>query len=993
MSLVNSYIYEGDEYVPSSANDYAFSSWTFTNLGAIGRNGPLNTAKYSGFPWPDTSTYFSISSGVQSWRVPATATYKLTVAGASNKYSVTDTRTGTPAIVQTRGGIVSLLVNLTRGDVLNLVVGQPGTSTSVTGTGGAGGTFILSSTGNPILVAGGAGGLNGSSGNDPANCSASSSLTNFDAPAVTPGWAGSYTGTGGTAGSGGTGGGGYSGGGAGLTSAGTIAGTGGGSQWIGGFIPNGTSLSNVVQVNQDQGNGGFGGGGAAGYTTAGGAGGGGGYSGGAGGNTSTHGTGGANYYMAPSSSAVFEGYNDVDTSLYPGTSSKTFGYGYITIAVNTPSYTFTNWTFTNMSTSGPTGPVTGSTYSGSSFVGFSVTNGIQSWTVPKFGTYYIAAAGASGGPSDYESGGRGRVVTTSIVLQAGTVLKILVGQQGKKGTNNGGGGGGTFVAFSSNNSPIIVAGGGGGAQRYNDGSTQSGDDAVLTPGNGQGATLSWYGTDAGSPGAGFYSDNGFSGSFVGSSAKGFINGGATVNNGGFGGGGSFTSTNSGGGGGGYSGGQGGTDGIYSRPQGGTCYDWASEVPVSTGFNIGHGFVTIVATDTTYDGIFDPWYRNTQLLLHSNPSLDASAYSRTLTPTNVTSSSVQYRVGSSSMYFDGTSNIIASTVSTMNTIEFWVYLTATPTSSTTFAASNNWTLKPSDGFSTIGLSWNANTAWRTGQWYHVAYTRDGNTHRLYRDGILNASMSNTRTYTYTSVIFGANLTGYMSEIRITDFARYVSNNFSLQTLQYYPLITAITLNLPSTPIVQYTADSIGQSDNSILVTWNGLTASGSPLVRRIGGFSYIQFDGTNYIPVQNLPAQQMCKFGSNGGGTFIYFFCLSAIPTSDNETNSILNFIAQSPPVQNTNYTTVNYQTLVNSWSLLIINVSGTNYSVYINNSLVNSGTLTYSIVNSLTSTIGFDLGVSAPMKHHGLVVYDRSLTTNEMTQIYNSVSSVVGTNI
>lgn len=992
MSLVNSYIFEGAEYIPSAAgNLYNFTTWTFTNLGGNGRSGPSNTAKYTGAPWPDSINYFSINSGVQTWKVPITGTYKLTVAGASNKYSTIDTRTNVSTTTQTRGSIVSFLANLTSGQNLKIIVGQPGTSTSVTGTGGAGGSFILTDANVPLLIAGGAGGLNGLSGNDPSNCSASSSLVNFDAPQVWPGWSGSYSGTGGTAGSGGSGGSAYSGGGAGISSDGSVSGTGGGSRWTGGYIPNGTISGSSTQSNQEQGNGGFGGGGAAAFLNTGGAGGGGGYSGGAGGNSNTHGTGGSNYYMSPSSSAIFEGFNDVDTTVYPGTSTKTFGFGYVSIALNTPSYTFTDWTFTNLSTTGPTGPPTGSTYSGSNFVGFSVTSGIQSWTVPKFGTYYIVAAGASGGPSDKASGGRGAIVTTSIVLQAGTVLKLLVGQQGTKGTNNGGGGGGSFVAFSSNNSPILVAGGGGGAQSYNNSTFTSGGDATFTPGSGQGASLSWSGTDAGSPGAGYYSDNGFTGTFVGGSAKAFINGGATVTNGGFGGGGTFTTTNSGGGGGGYSGGQAGTDvTAYSQPQGGTCFDWASDVPVSQGFNVGHGYIKIVSTDSTYPGTFDSRYFNTHLLIHTDPTIDLSSFKRTLTGSNLTQVSYQYKIGTSSIQFSGDSSLIASNVSTMNTIEFWVYFNVSPTSNTVFASGDSsWSLRPISGFSNIGLSLGTN--WRTGQWYHIAYTRDGNIHRSYRDGNLVGNVANSNTFTFSNITFGTSLNGFMSEVRVSNVARYTSNSFTLQTVPYYPQNQQVLLNLPTEPIIKYTADTIGQNDNTPLTSWNGLVSNGSPLYRNIGGFSYIQFSGSSAtIPSQNVAARQMLNFGTNGGATFIYMLCLTDMPSDISELNSLLSF---GTPTTLTPTTRTYYTPPINSWFMFVINISGTTMSVYINNTLASTTTLSSALVNLLSTSIGIDLGVTEPMKHHGIVVYDRSLTTNEMTGIYNSISSIIGTNI
>ena len=95
-----------------------------------------------------------------------------------------------------------------------------------------------------------------------------------------------------------------------------------------------------------------------------------------------------------------------------------------------------------------------------------VNQGIQEWTVPFTGEYIIHVLGAQGGGSPNNSnGGKGASMQGTFLLNAGEVLKILVGQKGSRQTDygyyGGGGGGGTFVA-TIDNSPLIVAGGGGG---------------------------------------------------------------------------------------------------------------------------------------------------------------------------------------------------------------------------------------------------------------------------------------------------------------------------------------------------------------------------------------------------------------------------------------------------------------------------------------------------------------------------------------------------
>lgn len=100
-----------------------------------------------------------------------------------------------------------------------------------------------------------------------------------------------------------------------------------------------------------------------------------------------------------------------------------------------------------------------------------VDAGIQLWTVPETARYEIRAIGASGGKAgSSRSGGRGTVITDTLLLERGAVIRILVGQMGE-GTPTpatgcvfgAGGGGGTFVVDHATGEPLLVAGGGGGA--------------------------------------------------------------------------------------------------------------------------------------------------------------------------------------------------------------------------------------------------------------------------------------------------------------------------------------------------------------------------------------------------------------------------------------------------------------------------------------------------------------------------------------------------
>jgi hypothetical protein len=80
------------------------------------------------------------------------------------------------------------------------------------------------------------------------------------------------------------------------------------------------------------------------------------------------------------------------------------------------------------------------------------TQGIQEWTVPFTGSYVITAGGAQA-----NNGGRGAYMTGTFSLTKGTIVNIVVGQQGSSYS----GGGGSFVYMNSSGTLLIAAGGGG----------------------------------------------------------------------------------------------------------------------------------------------------------------------------------------------------------------------------------------------------------------------------------------------------------------------------------------------------------------------------------------------------------------------------------------------------------------------------------------------------------------------------------------------------
>ncbi len=243
-------------------------------------------------------------------------------------------------------------------------------------------------------------------------------------------------------------------------------------------------------------------------------------------------------------------------------------------------------------------------------------DGRQIWTVPFDGRYRITAAGASGGsPRGEPAGGAGAVVRSTIALNAGDRITILVGHDGEAdpGGRWAGGGGGTFLVRDGR--PLIVAGGGGGASDLEAGCpgeagrpgshpreitgrwTCAVDDREV----GHGGWAAWEATGAG--GGGFFGD-GTPGRDGGADAGlGFLNGArggiglpddcGGAASGGFGGGGAGDPDggacrwSGGGGGGGYTGGGGGLFG-----GGGGSFAQGENIEATAGLNHGPGWVVL-----------------------------------------------------------------------------------------------------------------------------------------------------------------------------------------------------------------------------------------------------------------------------------------------------------------------------------------------------------------------------------------------------------------
>jgi hypothetical protein len=280
------------------------------------------------------------------------------------------------------------------------------------------------------------------------------------------------------------------------------------------------------------------------------------------------------------------------------------------------------YTFTNMSATGRTGP-TAITYGASTpgintIYALTLSGGMQLWTVPSTGSYIFTIAGAGGGDGT-QTPGRGAIITVTLPLTAGHVLKLLVGQVGLNaisgcGIRKGGGGGGTFVWNNTTSTILAVAGGGGGgassivsAGLANASITTSGNKGDGSTGGaggsaGAGGTGGSAACTAGAGGGGGVTSNGTNGVGAGNFGTSFSNGGqggdGNIENdgsGGFGGGGG-SGAHCGGGGGGYSGGGGGglqTCNCGDAQVGGGGGSYATVAFTSSSVtNTGSGYITV-----------------------------------------------------------------------------------------------------------------------------------------------------------------------------------------------------------------------------------------------------------------------------------------------------------------------------------------------------------------------------------------------------------------
>jgi Concanavalin A-like lectin/glucanases superfamily len=187
--------------------------------------------------------------------------------------------------------------------------------------------------------------------------------------------------------------------------------------------------------------------------------------------------------------------------------------------------------------------------------------------------------------------------------------------------------------------------------------------------------------------------------------------------------------------------------------------------------------------------------------------DSTAKNNLVTGSTAVLSTTQSKFGGSSMYFDGTSGGVvytapftatASPISAPGafltsdfTVEMWVNATASGgyqcfvTNRNSAGGTGTWFFGLYTGTTQVvwlngGAVALTSTAISTGAWHHVAVSRSGSTIRLFIDGALAASTTDTTNYSVGGLSIGYDIveggypyTGYIDEFRVSRYARYTA----------------------------------------------------------------------------------------------------------------------------------------------------------------------------------------------------------------------------
>lgn len=229
--------------------------------------------------------------------------------------------------------------------------------------------------------------------------------------------------------------------------------------------------------------------------------------------------------------------------------------------------------------------------------------------------------------------------------------------------------------------------------------------------------------------------------------------------------------------------------------------------------------------------YDPHYANVSLLLNGDGAdngtvfTDNSPSQKTVTAYgNAKTSTAQSKFGGSSIAFDGSGDYLSVPGSSGEfsfgtgdfTIEFWArWSSITSEDGICFGYGIGWTLfiYPAGKLqwgrispqSPVNLLASASSV-TTGQWYHIAVTRESGVVKFWIDGNASGSVSDTANYSATGALnigkshAGAWFQGWIDDFRITKGVARYTGNFTPQTEPFpTPAPTIELIASASTPL--------------------------------------------------------------------------------------------------------------------------------------------------------------------------------------------------
>ena len=193
---------------------------------------------------------------------------------------------------------------------------------------------------------------------------------------------------------------------------------------------------------------------------------------------------------------------------------------------------------------------------------------------------------------------------------------------------------------------------------------------------------------------------------------------------------------------------------------------------------------------------------TKLLLHMDGVdngtvfIDSSQAMRPITAVgDAKTTTSNKKFGTASATFDGTGDQI-TTPSNADfafgtgdfTVEMWIYIVSwdnaalyqiTTTGGFQFGREGTTTKW---GVAQGGVAWRvqSSTLPTTGVWHHVAATRSGTTTRVFLDGTIVASGTDTSNYVQGALVIGDSFNGKIDELRVTNGFAWYTSNFTLAT---------------------------------------------------------------------------------------------------------------------------------------------------------------------------------------------------------------------